>query len=479
MTTTAKIGAFFLAVLLALGVLILKIEDIPIGRKTRAHVFEVKFKDVAGLDDKSAVRIAGVRVGKVDGIRLLPDGTAVAKVALEKDVELREGAFGQIRNLGLLGDKYIELSPGRVGAPRLPEGAQISGSVPTGFDDLSKLASDIGKDVKELTAALSASLGGDKGEERINRIVDNIGALAESLRELVESNRDNLDITMANLKEFSASIRETLARVDRILDDNRESVKGSLKNIDELTAKLKTAADNLGSITGKVDAGEGTVGKLINDEETVKNVNEALQSVKSGVDQLSTTLGRMNRLQLDLGFRGEYLTRPGGGKAYFTLDVIPSERKFYRVEIAALTNGLRRDTTDTTTVTFPDGSSQTIQTVSNTLVDQFGFTLQAAYRLNNTIFRAGLIESRGGLAVDQYFLKDRLSFTGEVWDFGRPSQNIHGKLTGRWNLNANLFGSVGVDDLFQASQRSLFIGAGIRWKDEDIKPLLTSIPIPK
>lgn len=479
MTTTAKIGAFFLVVLLAAAILILKIEDIPFGKKARVHSFEVKFKDVAGLDDKSAVRIAGVRVGKVDGIRLLPDGTAVAKVALDKEVELREGAFGSIRNLGLLGDKYIELSPGRPGAPRLPEGAEISGSVPTGFDDLTKLAADIGKDVKELTGALSGSLGGQKGEEKINRIVDNIGALADSLREMVEGNRNNIDVTMANLKEFSASIRETLSRVDRILDENRETVKGSLKNIDELTAKLKATADNLESITGKVDTGQGTVGKLINDEETVKNVNEALQSVKSGVDQLSTTLGKMNRLQLDLGFRAEYGTRAKAGKAYFSLDVIPSDRKFYRVEISAQTNGLRRDTTDTTTVTFPDGSSQTIKTISETFVDQFGFSLQAGYRLNNTIFRAGLIESRGGVALDQYFLQDRLLFTGELWDFGRPNQAIHGKFTGRWNLNANLFGSVGVDDAFESSQRSMFIGAGIRWKDEDIKPLLTAIPIPK
>jgi phospholipid/cholesterol/gamma-HCH transport system substrate-binding protein len=479
MTTTAKIGAFFVVVLVAFAVLILKIEDIPIGKKRQTQKYEVKFKDVAGLDDKSAVRIAGVRVGKVDGIRLLPDGTAVVKVALEKDIELRDGAFGQIRNLGMLGDKYIELSPGRPDAPRLPEGAQINGSVPTGFDELTKLASDIGKDVKDLTGALSASLGGEKGEEKINRIVDNLGSLAEALRELVDSNRNNLDVTLANLKEFSSSIRETLARMDRILEDNRETVRSSLSNIDEITAKLKTTADNLNSITGKVDTGQGTVGKLINDDETHRNLNDALQSVKSGVDSLNTTLTKMNRLQLDLGFRGEYLTRQKGGKAYFTLDVIPSERKFYRVEVSAQTNGLRRDTTDTTTVSFPDGSSQTIKTVSETFVDQFGFTLQAGYRLSNTIFRAGLIESRGGLAIDQYFLKDRLSFTGELWDFGRPNQNLHGKLTSRWNLNANLFVSAGADDVFQSNLRSVFLGAGIRWKDEDIKPLLTSIPIPR
>ena len=125
------------------------------------------------------------------------------------------------------------------------------------FDELTKLAQDIGKDVKELTGALSGSLGGETGEAKINRIVDNVGALAEQLQNLVESNRQNVDVTMANLREFSSSIRETLARLDRILDENRSGVKGSVANIEELSGKLKISADNLNSITGKIDSGRG------------------------------------------------------------------------------------------------------------------------------------------------------------------------------------------------------------------------------
>ncbi|MEO8587077.1 MAG: MCE family protein, partial [Acidobacteriota bacterium] len=109
MTTTAKIGAFFVVVLVALGVLILKIEDIHFGKKARTVSADAHFKDVAGLDDKSAVRIAGVRVGKVDGISLRPDGTALAHLALDPNVELHQGAIAQVRSLGMLGDKYVEL----------------------------------------------------------------------------------------------------------------------------------------------------------------------------------------------------------------------------------------------------------------------------------------------------------------------------------------------------------------------------------
>lgn len=476
MTTTAKIGAFALVVLVLLGVLVVKIEDLPLGKGKRGSVVEVRFANVAGLDDKSAVRIAGVRIGRVDGIRLLPDGTAVARLLLDGDVELREGASGQIRNMGLLGDKYVELSPGRPDGGRLPEGSRILGSIPTGMDDLTKLASDIGKDVKELSGALSASIGGKQGEEKINRIVDNVGRLAEALSKLVEANRQNVDISLANLRAFSAEIRETLARVDRILEENRSGVKGTVSNLDEVTGKLKTTADNLNSITRKIDTGDGTIGQLVNSGETHKNLNEALQSVKTGVDSLNTTLTRINRIELDLGFRGEWATRPGQGKAYVSVDVSPRQNKFYRFEVVSAAGGVRKDEKETTTVLLPDGTAATTVKQTERYEDTFGFSAQLGLRQKDSVFRAGIIENRGGVGFDQFLLRDRLVVTGDAWDFARPDRNFRMKVWGQYRATPSLFVSAGVDELFNSPYRSLFLGAGIRWRDEDIKSILGVIP---
>lgn len=478
MTTTAKIGAFFLAALLLLAVLVMRIEDIRFGKKARSASVEVHFQDVAGLDDKSAVRVAGVRVGKVEDVRLLPDGTAIARIALEPDVELRQGATGQIKSLGLLGDKYVELEPGSLGAPRLPDGARIEGLSPRGLDDLTKLANDIGQDVKNLTAALSASLGGQRGEERINRIVDNLGALAESLRMMVADNRANVDATLTNLKAFSGEMRETLARIDRILEENRAGLRGTVSNADQVTEKLKTTADNLNSITGKIDTGEGTLGKLLNDDETHRNLNDALQSVKSGVESLNTALTRINRVQLDLGFRGEYMARSSNTKSYFTLDVVPRENKFYRVEISAIPGGRRKDTYITTTTTV-NGQDSVVNQHVQTYEDEFGLSVELGYRVKNTVLRAGLIESRGGLAIDQHLFGDRVQLTAEGWDFGRRNASGHVKLLSRWNASPNLYLTGGVDDVLNSDVRSIFIGAGLRWKDEDIKTILPALPLLK
>ncbi len=472
MSTVGRIGLFVVGVLIVLAFFILKIEDLPFSGGARATTVEVAFHDVAGLDDKSAVRIAGVRVGRVDGIRLLPDGTAVARLLLEGDVEIRDGAWGSVKNLGLLGDKYVELYAGDPTKPRLPEGTRLQGRVPVEFDELTRLARDIGKDVKELSGALSASMGGAAGEAKINRIVDNVGTLAEELRKLVQANRENVDVTVANLREFSTSIRETLARIDRILDENRSGVKGSVENIEELSAKLKTSADNLNSITTKIDTGQGTVGKLVNDESAHQNLNDALKSLKTGFDELNTTLTRANRIQLDLGFYGEYATRTEGWRGAFRLDVTPREGKFYRLELIGLPNGQRYDDTYTYTTTVDGGPSTTVSTKVIRYEDKFGLSAQLGYRLGSTTLRAGMIESRGGLAIDQFLLGDALQLTGEAWDFGRPEGNMQVKLFSQWNSRSGVFVRAGVDDLANAKTRSLLIGAGFRWKDEDLKTLL-------
>ncbi|HYR46967.1 MAG TPA: MlaD family protein, partial [Thermoanaerobaculia bacterium] len=94
MSTAAKVGAFFVAVLVLAGLMIWKIEGLRIGGAKQK--LSVEFKDVAGLDEKSTVRLAGVRVGKVSKIRLSKDGKAIVDLTLDKEVDLRQGASAAV-----------------------------------------------------------------------------------------------------------------------------------------------------------------------------------------------------------------------------------------------------------------------------------------------------------------------------------------------------------------------------------------------
>src|SRR5258708_30542639 len=132
MNSAAKVGVFFLIVMIVAGILICKSEDLHLGRKG-AKTVSIVFNDVSGLDDKATVRVAGVRVGKVKKIRQI-EGRAYVDVEIDDpNVELRQGASAAIANLGLLGEKSLELVPGPIGAAPLPEDSILTGNQAVSF----------------------------------------------------------------------------------------------------------------------------------------------------------------------------------------------------------------------------------------------------------------------------------------------------------------------------------------------------------
>ena len=126
-------------------------------------------------------------------------------IDLDKDVALRQGASASIESLGLLGDKYVELVPGPVGAPAAARGNDDHrGTCPVSFDQITKLARDIEVDIKddhEEPEGLARRRGRARSGSRT--IVENIRVITEELRAIVEANRGNVDATMANFREFS------------------------------------------------------------------------------------------------------------------------------------------------------------------------------------------------------------------------------------------------------------------------------------
>src|SRR5258708_14757773 len=101
MNSAAKVGVFFLIVMILAGILIFKIEDIHLGRNG-AKTVSIVFNNVSGLDDKATVRVACVGVGQFKKIRQI-EGRAYVDVEIyDPNVELRQGHSAAIDNLGLL-----------------------------------------------------------------------------------------------------------------------------------------------------------------------------------------------------------------------------------------------------------------------------------------------------------------------------------------------------------------------------------------
>lgn len=510
MSNAAKIGVVMIFALAIAGYFVLKIEDVSLSRSKNMREVKATFDDVAGLDDESAVRIAGVRKGHVTDIKVLPDGRAQVTMKVDDDVPLHANATAKVANLGLLGEKYIELDPGTPTTAQLPEGTvTLPGTQPATFDDVTDQISAIATDVKAITSSLRTVLSGPQGQARLDQIVGNVQAITQEMRALIAANRTNVDATIANTRAITEQLRIEIPRlaksIDQVADqiggtvsENRPEVRDVVKNLRGLSSDLRVTADNLNSITGQVKSGEGTMGKLFYSDEAHEKLTNALSAVESGVTELKNTIGRAARMQLDLGIKADYLAGLGSGqevdgvrneldgnaRSTVGLRLVPNPdvNRFYNIELSQDPRGRRRDKLTVETVTNENSGASTTTTTKQTRFDNdYLISAQAGWTLDNMAVRVGLFDSTGGAGVD-YRLNDRVTVTGEAFDFGkRRDDNPHIRLFGEYTLRKEqkllprIFVTTGVDNAL--NDTAFIVGGGIRWRDEDLKYLLGSLPI--
>ena len=483
MGNTIKVGFFMTVSLVVLGYMILKAEDIQLFSE-EGQRYEAEFEDVAGLDDKSTVRMAGVRVGRVDGIRL-EGHRAVVTLLMERELKLTEGTRASIANLGLLGDKYVELSPGPSNARQLAASDRIPGSAPASMDEVMSSLGQLGEDLSKVTGQLT---GTDSPDGPIGRLIANLEATSVQLRQILESNRGQIDRTMDNfesmsstlaveLPKLSVQLEELLGEVRLVVSENRENLKGSLENVESLTENLESGVDSFNIVAGRLAAGEGTLGKLLTSDEAHDGLVATMESIKGGVDNLSDTLGRVQKLQLEVAMEGFLLEDSDDGHTSFNLGLGTSTGYQYRFAVVDGASGVDEIKTEVIKITDSEGneSTQTIETLK--VEDDLTFNALLGIPLRGN-FRAwtGLIETSFGVEVE-YTPHPRWIFSLEAFDFNRRNDlEPHFRFTTGWRVHDNVYLVGGYDDFLTDDNGSLFFGGGIRWSDDDLKYLLGSMP---
>jgi phospholipid/cholesterol/gamma-HCH transport system substrate-binding protein len=128
------VGLFMLAGILALGYLSIRLGQVDLfGAK--AYTVFADFPTVGGLKTGATVEIAGVRVGRVDSIRL-KDFQARVAMHIEQGVPIQTDAIASIKTKGLIGEKFVQISPG--GSDKLvpPEGRISEVEAPVDIEEL-------------------------------------------------------------------------------------------------------------------------------------------------------------------------------------------------------------------------------------------------------------------------------------------------------------------------------------------------------
>nr|HID58756.1 MCE family protein [Desulfobacterales bacterium] len=492
-STEAKVGVFVVVGIILLGYMSLRLGKFEIGR-ARGYDLYAYFDSVAGLVKNASVEIAGVEVGRVKDISL-EEGKAKVTLLIRQGIRLGSDLVASIRTKGVLGDKYVELTMGSPYAPPLKPGGRIVRTIsPADIDTLFHKLSAIGDDIKSITGSILNIIGGKEGQESLRMIIKNMREMSDALNKTVQANNENMNQLISNLTDFSKDLKEVtssnkgaiakiitnLRRSSARLDETLVALKGILDKInkgegtigkllveDDTAKNLEAVLVSLKEVSDKINKGEGTIGKLINEEETVDNINTTLTSINE-------YLQKDERFRTYLNYRGEYLFDSEEVKSYLSLRIQPREDKYYLLQVVDDPAGRTTETEITTT----KGGVISSEYKKETDKDAIKFSAQIAKRYYDLGLRGGIFESTGGAAIDYYLFQDHLVLSLEAFDFD-SDRNAHLKFKADLTPFQYLYVTAGFDDFISTDGReSFFFGAGIHFSDEDIKTLLSNVPIP-
>jgi phospholipid/cholesterol/gamma-HCH transport system substrate-binding protein len=331
--TKSRVGIiFFAAIVLFAGAIL------TIGGKSGFFLartsYHARFPSSQGLAPGGQVRLAGVSVGAVRSLEVpkKPGQELTVNFDIERRYQhlVKADSTVEIRTIGLLGDKYLEVTAGSPDQPDLPPESEIRAITSPEFDKILASSGDLVENILAISKSLRNILGRtEQGEGFLGEITTDSTtgkALAKSLHDTLEETR----LLLADIRhgrglvgrlvhdkgladEVEAQLRSTMASIDRIaktVEKGTTSGQGLVpallsdpegkKKFFAMVDSLKATADGLSVFSKDLAEGKGTLPQLVNDEAfakeflaDLKKLSAHLANVAAKLDSTEGTAGRL------------------------------------------------------------------------------------------------------------------------------------------------------------------------------------------
>jgi phospholipid/cholesterol/gamma-HCH transport system substrate-binding protein len=321
-----RVGIF---VLVAIGILIFLVlnasGDInPFSKKL--HV-KARFVDANGLREGSEVRLAGVKVGKVERITLLPPSDVPnaprveALLTIDSSIDgqpatqrIRSDSTAQQGSPSLLGNEMlINITPGTaVGSP-VQEGTILPSSSSNTVNDFATSGTDLAQRLSKLSDEISGIVRDVKdGKGTVGRLFNdealynNLNATIRETEDVMKQVRsgngsagkfindpelyNNANDIAVQLKAISADLRAGRGTAGKLLTDDELYVR-----INRTADRLDKAVDQVNGMVAEINAGHGTLGKLIKDEQMYNDARAAIARFNTTAERIDNLVAAAQR----------------------------------------------------------------------------------------------------------------------------------------------------------------------------------------
>jgi phospholipid/cholesterol/gamma-HCH transport system substrate-binding protein len=287
---TARVGLFFL---LGLALTWVTFETLSDGKvfKDRGYILIAGFESLKELKQGDEVRMAGVKIGSVEETRLAGSRRAEAVLRIDPKVEIRSDAVASIVMAGLIGTNYIGIELGTADAAALKDGAEIQTKV---TPDINAIMSELGNLGQKLEGALNSITGAVNGDGKTP-------GLFQKIDKVVTDNSEKFATTMTNLQDVTAKLNKGEGTLGRLINDPKlhDELVATVTEIKTAATDARTFVTNAQAIIDQVKTGKGALGALVFDEKTGTDIKATVASLRSVSDKLSKGEGTLGKLLND------------------------------------------------------------------------------------------------------------------------------------------------------------------------------------
>ena len=246
-----------------------------------SKVFYAVYNHVGGLQPGTQVSINGLNVGSVSNIQFMgQSGKLLVTFTVNSSFEFSKNSKAELYDTGIIGGKGIQIKPVFDGERTAQSGDTLATDVKPGITDL----------VQQKLAPLQLKIEG---------AVTNADSLLMNFNDVLdEATKQSLRHSIQSLNTVVVNFEQSTATLNQLLKDNQNKIDSSLTNINTLTGNFASISDslaqadlgntvknleasvvNLNGILEKMNNGEGSMGKLVNDKELYDNLNRVSQEL--------------------------------------------------------------------------------------------------------------------------------------------------------------------------------------------------------
>jgi len=301
MKDETKVGLFILVGLMTLATAIFLLGDFSLEKHYDIYV---SFNDVAGLAEKSNIRLNGVEVGKVKKIYIDKD-RVIVKLAVRKDVIIYKNSKFLIGSTSVIGSKFLQIDQGDPSSGIIKEGEILYGENVISMD-------------RAITNAIS-------NLENFLKGLNNKGDFTKNLNDIVY-----------NLRDITANLNE-------IISVSQPKIESSINRVDSVMGKLDKILEKIDLIASKIEKEDGPIGALISDKESKENLKQTINNIKDTSASLKEVIGKTSKLKTYWMWDTRYETHSGYNANSVGLRIYTRENKYYYAGLSNFFNIKNKD----------------------------------------------------------------------------------------------------------------------------------------